>query len=138
MSYSQNPEQKRIVDEFYNGSSILLSPSLTEGFPLPPAEAAACGCALVATDIAGHREYIQDKVTGLLSPPQDPDALARNLCLLLGNEYLRIRLAQSAHDFIQQFNWQRSADLLEEFIMPAVPRCSASNPSTAPVEVSPA
>ena len=103
MSYSQNPEQKRIVEDFYNGSSIILSPSLTEGFPLPPAEGAACGCAIVATDIKGHREYVKNNVTGLLSPAQDPQALARNLCLLLGNDDLRIRLARSAGDLIKEF-----------------------------------
>jgi glycosyltransferase involved in cell wall biosynthesis len=138
MSFSQNPDQRRIVDEFYNGSSILLSPSLTEGFPLPPAEAAACGCAIVATDIGGHREYVQHNVTGLLSPPQDPDALARNLCLLLADDDLRIRLAQSANNFIEQFNWERSADLFEEFIMRTASRRPTGNLLASPIEVSPA
>jgi glycosyltransferase involved in cell wall biosynthesis len=126
MNYSQNPEQDRIVKEFYNGSSILLSPSWTEGFPLPPAEAAACGCAIVATDIGGHREYIKDEVTGLLSPAKDPEALARNLCRVLGDDDLRIRLAQAAHSYINQFTWERSADLMEAFIIQAVgPRALA-------------
>jgi glycosyltransferase involved in cell wall biosynthesis len=137
MSYSQNPEQRRIVEEFYNGSSILLSPSLTEGFPLPPAEAAACGCAIVATDIGGHREYIQNNVTGLLSPPQHPEALARNLCLLLGNDDLRILLATAANDVIKRFQWEHSADLFEEFITGAVSGTPCSNGLVLPFEVSP-
>jgi glycosyltransferase involved in cell wall biosynthesis len=137
MSYSQNPEQERIINDFYNGSSIILSPSLTEGFPLPPAEGAASGCAIVATDIKGHREYVQHNVTGLLSPPQDPEALARNLCLLLANDDLRIRLAHSANDLIKEFTWERSADLMEEFIIRAARRRPRANGLVSPVEVSP-
>jgi len=116
MTHHQDPEQKRIIEDFYNGSSIILSPSLTEGFPLPPAEGAACGCAIVATDIGGHREYVENGVTGLLSPPSDPLALAQNLCRLLGDDDLRIRLAHAANQRIRQFTWQRSATLLEELL----------------------
>jgi O-antigen/teichoic acid export membrane protein/glycosyltransferase involved in cell wall biosynthesis len=122
MAYYENPPQKRIIEDFYNTSSIILNPSLTEGFPLPPAEGAACGCAIVATDIGGHREYVQDGVTGLLSPPSDPEALAQNLCRLLGDNDLRIRLANAASELIRRFTWRRSAALLEDLITGAVQR----------------
>lgn len=137
MTFSQNPDQHRIVEDFYNGSSIFLSPSLTEGFPLPPAEAAACGCAIVATDIPGHREYLQNDLTALLSPPEDPEVLARNLCQLLADDDLRITLAQSANGFIKQFNWEQSADLLEQFMMRSARTRRVGRPSASPVEVSP-
>ena len=125
MSHYENPEQGRIVEDFYNASSIILSPSVTEGFGLAPAEGAACGCAIVATDVGGHREYVEHGVTGLLSPPSDPQALAQNLCRLLGDDDLRICLAHAANERIKQFTWKRSADLLEELIAGAVHRKSA-------------
>jgi glycosyltransferase involved in cell wall biosynthesis len=140
MSYVQNPPQDWIVGELYNRSSIILNSSLTEGFALPPAEGAACGCAIVATDSGGIRDFVQHDVTGLLSPPRNPDALAHNLCLLLRNDDLRIRLARSGNDFIKRFTWDRSADLLEEFIT----RGSVPNPlerefvTATTAEVSPA
>jgi glycosyltransferase involved in cell wall biosynthesis len=138
MTYAENPQQTRIVEEFYNGSRIVVSPSLAEGFGLPPAEAAACGCAIVATDVGGHHEFIEDGVTGLLAPPSDPEALARNLCLLIENDELRIRLARSANDFIKKFTWERSTDLLEGFMLQAVDRKPAPRRPTSAVEVSPA
>jgi O-antigen/teichoic acid export membrane protein/glycosyltransferase involved in cell wall biosynthesis len=125
MTHYDNPEQERIIEDLYNNSSIILSPSLTEGFPLPPAEGAACGCAIVATDIGGHREYVEDGVTGLLSPPSDPEALAENLCRLLGDDDLRIRLAYAASERMKQFSWKRSAALLEELVIGAVQGKSA-------------
>lgn len=137
MSYAENPPQQLIIEQLYNGSSIMLSPSLAEGFGLPPAEAAACGCAIVATDVGGHHEFIEDRVTGLLSPPKNPQAMARNLCLLLENDELRIRLARSANDFIKNFTWERSTDLLESFMLQAVNRTPVLRYPASTVEVSP-
>jgi glycosyltransferase involved in cell wall biosynthesis len=117
MEYTENPPQDRIVKEFYNGSSVLLSSSVTEGFALPPAEAAACGCAIVSTDSGGIRDFVQDGVTGLLSPPNDAQALAKNLCRVLGDDDLRTRLARSANRFVvENLQWENSADLMEQFL----------------------
>ena len=59
IEYYRNPPQEFIVNEIYNKASIFMSSSHSEGFGLPPAEAAACGCAIVATDSGGIREYIE-------------------------------------------------------------------------------
>lgn len=138
MQYEQDPPQSRIVEEFYNGSSIVVSPSIAEGFALPPAEGAACGCAIAATDSGGIRDFAQHNCTALLSPPQDPEALATNICRLLGNDDLRIRLAYSANEFIKRFSWERSAGLLEEFLIEVTLRKPLGTPQlTSSVEVSP-
>jgi len=121
ISYTQNPDQQYIVEQLYNQSSIVLSPSRSEGFALPPAEGAACGCAIVATDSGGIRDFVEHGVTGLLSPPESPEALARNLCLLLEDDDLRVRLALAANSQISRFTWDRSSDLLESFIMRTAP-----------------
>jgi L-malate glycosyltransferase len=138
MTYEYDPPQHLIVEEFYNGSSIVVSSSVSEGFALPPAEGAACGCAIAATDSGGIRDFAEHGVTALLSPPRDSEALARNICLLLGNDDLRIRLAHSANDFIKQFNWERSADLLEEFISRGAQHKPFGQPLSSHIEVSPA
>lgn len=116
MTYWYDPQQSRIVEELYNNSSIVLSSSWAEGFALPPAEGAACGCAIVATDSGGIRDFVENGLTGLLSPPQNPDALAENLCLLLANDDLRVRLAKAARDFVAGLNWTESTDRLEKFL----------------------
>jgi glycosyltransferase involved in cell wall biosynthesis len=105
-----------LVEEIFNMSSIVLSPSLAEGFGLPPAEGAACGCAMVTTDSGGVRDFITHGETGLLSTPQDPAALARNISLLLADDELRIRLATAGCSGIARFNWEHSTDLLELFL----------------------
>lgn len=120
IEYVQNPPQDILVQEIYNGSSIYLCPSWTEGWHLPPAEAMACGCAVVATDIGGVHDYAIDGKTALLSPIRNPEALAENLIRLLDNDSLRLRLAQNGYANIQSFTWEYAADLLEEYIKEAL------------------
>lgn len=116
ISYFWNPPQREIVERIYNQSAIFLSPSLSEGFPLPPAEAASCCCAIVATDIPGMQDYIEPGVTGVLSPPSDPGSLAENICSVLRDWKLRVRLARAAKSRISQFTWERSTGLMESFL----------------------
>lgn len=120
VSYYRDAPQDFIIKEIYNKSQIFMAPSWTEGSPLPPAEAACCGCALLTSDIGGFREYIENGVTGLLSPVKDATTLASNLCMLLENKDLRERLAREANKQIKRFNWAASADLMEQFLLRTV------------------
>jgi len=123
VEYHRNPPQQFIVNEIFGQSSIFLSPSLSEGWGLPPAEAAACGCAVVSTDNGGVREFLEHGVTGLLSQPGDCESLAKNICLLLSDENLRVRLAEASRGFVSRLNWDNSVDLLENFIAQVCSRC---------------
>ncbi len=118
-SYRRNVAERSLI-AIYNSASIFVCSSLAEGFALPPAEAMACGCAVVSTDCGGNREYAEHGVTALLSPPRDPEPLAKNLLRLLEDQDLRIRLAWEGHRRIQAFTWERSTDQLEQFIQKQV------------------
>lgn len=115
ITYKHNLSEEELVN-LYNQSMIFVCSSLAEGFAFPPAEAMACGCAVVSTDCGGNRDYAKDKVNALLSLPRDPEELAKNLNKLLENEDLRIKLAKEGYRDIQKFSWDRSTDILERFI----------------------
>lgn len=119
IDYCPLPSQEELVNDIYNGSSVYLCPSWSEGWHLPPAEAMACGCAVVSTDIGGVRDYAEHGVTALLSPPKDPDKLADNICRLLEDSELRIKLANAGNKLIQTFTWDRSTNLFEQAILSA-------------------
>ncbi len=119
IGYHRNPYPKELR-QLYNDAAIFVGPSLAEGWPLPPAEAAQCGAALCLTDIGGHREYARQGETALLSPPGDAEAMAENILRLVEQPELRLSLAQNAHNFIQQFTWQRAVtSILEVLRRPA-------------------
>jgi len=119
IAYQRQPTQLRLR-ELYNQASVFLSPSWAEGWPLPPAEAMACGCALVATDIGGHREYARHGATALLAPPRDPAALATQLLRALRDRELRLSLARSGNALIRGFTWARATDALEGVLRQAI------------------
>ena len=85
------------------GSTIVTLPSYhREGVPRVLIEAGACGKAIVATNIPGCRDVVQDGVTGLLIPPHDPGALANAIDLLLNDGTLRQRLGDGARNLVAQ------------------------------------
>ena len=77
--------------------------------PLKPLEAMAQGRVVVASDVGGHRELIEDERTGLLFPADDVRALASRLCLALTDDALRGRLIANGRVFVEQErNWAAS------------------------------
>jgi PEP-CTERM/exosortase A-associated glycosyltransferase len=77
------------VERYYSLIDILAYPRkamrLTELVtPLKPLEAMAQRRLVAASDVGGHRELIEDGVTGTLFPPDDPAALAEALAKLFG------------------------------------------------------
>jgi len=116
IEYRHFPSQKELAERIYNEISIYLCSSWTEGAPAPPAEAMACGCALVSTNCTGIDEYAEHGVTALLSPIKDPEALAENLKRLLEDDNLRVKIARAGNERIKEFTWEHSTDLLEEAI----------------------
>ncbi|GGM18546.1 glycosyltransferase family 4 protein [Deinococcus aerophilus] len=107
MSFHFAPSKERLRN-LYNSSSIFLSGSYTEGWALPPSEAMQCGCALVATDIPGHRDFSIHGVNALLSEPGNYQLMAEHISLLLENPSFRIRLATSGNEFIQNYTWSKT------------------------------
>lgn len=75
---------------------VMQTTTTGEGLPKSLLEAAACGRALIATDVPGNREIVVKDETGLLVQPGDPHALADAMMRLAGDPALRRRLADAA------------------------------------------
>ncbi len=82
------------VEDFYPLMDAFVLPSYREGFPRTPMEASALGIPVVATDIRGCREAVEDGHNGLLVPSRDVDGLVRGLERILDDPALRRRLGQ--------------------------------------------
>lgn len=75
---------------------VVALPSYREGLPKGLIEAAACGCALIATDVPGCREVVEHAVDGLQVPVKDGVALAEAMARLVRDAGLRERLGVAA------------------------------------------
>jgi glycosyltransferase involved in cell wall biosynthesis len=86
-----------------------------EGVPQALMQAMACGCAVVTTPVGSIPEIVEDSVTGLLVPPEDPQRLAHALGALLADEARRVALGQRAHLLAQErFGEARMVDRMIE------------------------
>ena len=93
------------VPSVWRDSHLAVLPSYREGFGMSLAEAAACGRALIATDVQGCREAVLDRRSGLLVPPRDPIALAGAIETLAFEPTLRHRFAAAArHDAVERLS----------------------------------
>ncbi|MEX1214266.1 glycosyltransferase family 4 protein [Saccharospirillum sp.] len=77
------------IAEEYGKSNIVCLPSYREGLPKALVEAAACGRAVVTTDVPGCRDAIEANKTGLLVPAKDAVALADAIQQLVENPEMR-------------------------------------------------
>lgn len=64
------------IEPYYDAADVFLLPSRVEGLPITVLEAMAAELPIVASDIPGVAEVIQDGDTGRLVPPDEPDKLA--------------------------------------------------------------
>ena len=71
---------------WYAAADVVALSSNSEGQPIAVLEAYACGRAVVATDVGGVPEFVQDGETGWLVPPRDRAALAAALQEALGEQ----------------------------------------------------
>ncbi|MBM3411781.1 MAG: glycosyltransferase family 4 protein [Bacteroidetes bacterium] len=106
VNYYQKPKDLKTL---YNQHAIFLSASLGEGWALPPAEAMACGCAVVCTNIGGHADYAKENQTAVLIPTENTTAMITALTLLFENTALRIQLAENSRkQLLEKFSWEQS------------------------------
>ena len=71
------------VPEIICATDLMVLTSVTEAMPMVILEAMACGKPVVATDVGGVGELVEDGVTGFLVPPKEPAALAERLIELI-------------------------------------------------------
>jgi len=103
------------VAALLRGADIFCAPSVgpeTAGVAL--LEAMASGATVVASQIPGYDEVVQNEGTGLLVPPRDFRALAAALSRLLTDTELRHRLATYALRASRRYDWERVTDEVVE------------------------
>jgi len=84
------------IPELMAAFDIFVLSSLNEGMGRVLLEAAAAGAPAVAARVGGVPDVVHDGVTGILTPPRDPAALAEALCRLARDGETRRRMGEAA------------------------------------------
>ncbi|MGH2545230.1 MAG: glycosyltransferase family 4 protein [Ardenticatenaceae bacterium] len=101
---------------WYKTAHIFCAPSTGgESFGIVLTEAMAAGAPVVASDIPGYRSVIRDRVTGVLVPPEDEEALAIALIRLLRDPARRQRLRDAARPAVRRYDWSVVSEQIESY-----------------------
>lgn len=91
---------------YYSASEVVVMPSHYESFGMVALESMACGTPVIATKVGGLELLVQNEVTGLSVPDDDPQSLAIQLKrMLCSKEGLREALSKNCLEFAQGFSW---------------------------------
>lgn len=116
-------ESRILVPGFVNdvwarmkSADVLIFPSLFEGHPTVVAEAMACGCPLVVSDIPAHREFLDERLALLVSP-HDPAALATAVTRALDDRPAALARAARAHAESERYDIATMVDEYERVFL---------------------
>ncbi len=91
------------VKSLLKSSDVLLLPSRAEGMAMSLIEGMSWGLAVVATNVGGQGEFLEDGHNSLLIEPGDLDSISSAITVLEANPALRLELGRAARKTISQF-----------------------------------
>jgi phosphatidylinositol alpha-1,6-mannosyltransferase len=112
------------LPNYYNASDLFIMPSRilnekkdVEGFGIVYLEASACGKPIIAGKGGGVAEAVENKKTGILADPENPDEIAEATLKLLNNPKLAKNLGQAGRErVVRDFNWDKLVEKLTPLI----------------------
>ncbi|MDA8086977.1 MAG: glycosyltransferase [Nitrospiraceae bacterium] len=101
----------------YDNADAFVLPSRTEGIPKVLYEAMARGLPVVASNVGGVPEIVDEGVNGLLVPPGDPAALARAIRILCDEKLLREGFGKKGLETAGKFAMEKQRDAMYGLIV---------------------
>ena len=101
---------KPAIIQLLTHAAVFACPSVYEPLGIVNLEAMACGTAVVGSRVGGIPEVVDEGVTGLLVPPDDPAALADALNALLRDPARAAAMGRAGRDrAVTEFSWDAVA-----------------------------
>jgi|GEM_PF-2075455 len=100
--------------EIYNGCTVYVQPSVTEGFGLPVLEAMGYARPVIVTSTTGASELVVDGVNGFVVPPRSPEAIAEKIKYLHDNPNEVYKMSAAARDRSMDYTWEKMREKYAE------------------------
>ncbi|WP_018617159.1 glycosyltransferase family 4 protein [Segetibacter koreensis] len=118
-------KNRDILKYYYCAAHLFISTPWYEPFGITPLESMACGTPVIGSNVGGIKFSVLDGKTGFLVPPNDPDALASKVHLLISNPSLLQQMKKASIQRVKEnFTWRKVAllvaDLYQHIQVPAL------------------
>ena len=100
--------------QLYQNAEFFIFPSLYEGFGIPPLEAQACGCPVIASNAASIPEILCE--SAIYFDPACKEQFKHTLYLIEHDSNLRQTLTEFGYKNVKRFSWKNSSIQLNKFI----------------------
>ena len=100
----------------YARSSLLVLPSIEDGFALVVTEAMACGLPVIITENTGAKDAVREGVDGFVVPIRDVEALKEKILFLYEHEDIRQKMGRSAAEQARRYSVENVVAELGQFI----------------------
>ena len=104
-------QSKQNVLSLIHSSDLLIQPSLVEGMSSTLLEAMGCGTCILASNIEGISEIVENEKTGVLVEPNNSSELLSKILELLPKKEKRSRLAKEGLQIVKQYDWKEVGKL---------------------------
>lgn len=106
-----------LLARHYASADVFCSPATGgESFGIVLLEAMAARAAIVASDITGYRDVVEDGQTGILVTPGSPESIANAVIKLAGSPDLRDGLVARASETVKRYAWPKvTQEILSEY-----------------------
>jgi glycosyltransferase involved in cell wall biosynthesis len=111
---------KQEVPKWLNKGDIFINTTNVDNTPVSVIEAMACGLCIVSTNVGGIPDLLEDGVDALLVPPDDPEAMAKAVKMILFDSRLAAKLSFNARKKAETFSWEKVIPLWEGLLRKAL------------------
>jgi glycosyltransferase involved in cell wall biosynthesis len=102
------------IPQYLAAADCFVLPSLKEGFGIVLLEAMAANVPVVAANVGGIPDIIEDGKTGILVEPKNPDGLAEAIMKIYSQPEFTQNLTKNARNNLEKYNWQNIAEKVYE------------------------
>ncbi|MEO0230935.1 MAG: glycosyltransferase family 4 protein [candidate division WOR-3 bacterium] len=109
------PEEEKI--KFLQKAWVIINTSPKEGWGMVNTEAQRCGTPCITFDSPGLKETVKDNFSGFLIKYGNWEEMAEKVIYLIENNSLREKMYRNAFEWSKNFDWDKSANEFENFLM---------------------
>jgi len=105
------------ANKYLKAFDVFALPSTKEGLPYTILEAMAAGVPIIASNVGGIPEMIQDKINGFLVHPNDTETLAEKILQILENPELAKEFVRASQNKIKEFSLEKMAQKTQDIYL---------------------
>ena len=104
-------QSKQNTISLIHGSDLLIQPSLMEGMSSTLLEAMGCGTCIIASNVGGNIEIIENNKTGVLIEPNNAEKLLDKISDLLTENEKRFAMSAESLKVVVKYDWKQVGKL---------------------------